>query len=120
MGDGDKASELYIFNADEAIDRYDGDLEVLKMIIQSFIEETPGSIKAIATALNSGDGATAGAKSHALKGGASYIGAQRIQTMAMAMETAGKTGDLAAADQLLPRLKTEFERFRNEIASFQW
>ncbi len=119
-GDGDKTSELFIFNADEAIERYDGDLEVLKMIIQSFIEETPGSIEAISAALNSGDGVAAGAKSHALKGGASYIGAQRIQAMAMDMETAGKTGDLAAAGQLLLKLKTEFERFRNKIASFQW
>ena len=116
----DETADLFIFYADEAIARYDGDLEVLKMIIQSFIEETPNTIGEIAAALNSGDGGAVGAKSHALKGGASYIGAQRIQAMALAMETAGKTNDLAAAGQLLTKMKDEFERFKNEITAFRW
>jgi response regulator RpfG family c-di-GMP phosphodiesterase len=118
--EGDKTADLHIFDADDALSRYDGDLETLQMIVESFVEESPKTIAEIAFSLNSGDCTAAGAKSHALKGGASYIGAQRIQSIAFAMENAGKAGDLAGSEQLFPKMKTEFELFKKKIGAFDW
>jgi two-component system, sensor histidine kinase and response regulator len=116
----ESSNKLPAFDAHEAIDRYDGDLDVLKMIVDSFLDDTPHALNEIANAIDSGDTAAAGARSHSLKGGASYIGAKQMQASALALETAGKAGDLNASGKSLRVLKDDFERFKNDIATFSW
>ena len=120
LGEQPDQPDHTVFNAAEAIDRYDGDLDVLKMIIDSFIEDTPGAIDEIASAVHSGDAAQAGRLGHSLKGGASYIGADRIKALALAIETAGKENDLKASGPLLSELRTEFGLFKKETLAFDW
>ena len=118
--DQNKPPDLSIFNTAEAIDRYDGDLDVLKMIIDNFTEDTPKTIDDIASAVDAGKAAEAGSRAHALKGGASYIGAERIRELALAIEIAGKKNNLKASSPLLSELRNEFELFESEIAAFDW
>ncbi len=113
-------SDRPVFNAEEAIARYDGDREVLKMIIEDFIEDTPRTIDAIASAADSGQNAEAGRLAHALKGGASYIGAERIREAAFVIETAGKDNSLEPFSSLISGLKNEYVLFKNEISAFKW
>jgi len=112
--------DCLVFNADEAIARYDGDREVLKMIIEDFIEDTPRTIDKIASAADSGQNAEAGRLAHALKGGASYIGAERIREAAFVIETAGKDNSLEPFSPLISDLKNEYVLFKKEISAFKW
>jgi CheY-like chemotaxis protein/HPt (histidine-containing phosphotransfer) domain-containing protein len=75
-----------VFNSEDTMSRYDDDSEVVRMIIEKFIEQTPGTIKEIETAIESENSARAGSRAHALKGGAAYIGAERVRKIAFDME----------------------------------
>ncbi len=114
----DHCSACPIFDDVEAIARYDGDLEVLNMIVESFIQDTPQTFEIVNSALDAGDATVVGAQAHAFKGGAGYIGAKRIQAVAQAMETAGKEGDLETASLLLVKAESEFEHFKKEITAY--
>jgi two-component system, sensor histidine kinase and response regulator len=116
----DDPEALPVFDCDEAAARYDHDLDLLKAIIEGFIQESPTAMDAIASAIGSADSATVGLKAHALKGGASYIGAKRIQHAAFSLEKCGKSGDLSTAAELASALRQEFERFRDLTSAFNW
>ncbi len=117
---GPGETERLVFDAEDAFARYDGDHDILKTIIESFIADAAHTLAVIEDALHSGDAAGAGARGHALKGGASYIGAKRIQFLALNLENAGKAGDLPTAQSVLGDLRTEFDVFANVIAGFDW
>ncbi len=116
----DKTADPPVFNFDDTSSRYDNDLVVVRMIIESFVEQTPGTIKKIESAIGSANSILAGSRSHALKGGASYIGAERVRDIAFEIESAGKSGDLSKAASLLPKLQSEFELFQSMIKGFKW
>ncbi|MCP4688327.1 MAG: response regulator, partial [Desulfobacterales bacterium] len=109
-----------VFNYEDAVGRYDGDAELLRGIIESFLDDTPRLIEEIEAEATSGNPDRAGGKSHALKGGASYIGAERLRDVAFELEKAGRSGDESAASTLLSGLKAEFEVFKKEIESYDW
>gem|GEM_PF-2294046 len=109
-----------VFDDHEAIARYDGDMEVLRMIVESFIQDTPISIDMMAAAFESGDAETLGRKAHAVKGAAAYIGAHRIHDAAMDLEMTRKSGDLTQAMNLLTKAKDEFELFKKCLAAYAW
>jgi len=114
------AEELPVFDSEEAVARYDHDLDLLRAIIEVFVQETPAAMDEIASAIDSADSAAAGSKAHALKGGASYIGAKRFQQVAFSLENSGKSGDLSNAAELLSELRHEFERFSALTSEFKW
>jgi two-component system sensor histidine kinase/response regulator len=116
----DNAGGYPVFNFDDTLSRYGNDLEVVRMIIASFIEQTPGTIKEIEAAVDAANSALAGSSSHALKGGAAYIGAERFRNIAFKMESAGESGNLAGMVSLLPALRSEFELFQSTIEDFKW
>ncbi len=110
----------YIFAFDEAVARYDGDAELLRGIIQSFLEDAPRLIKEIEADIAAGHPGRIGKNAHSLKGGASYIGAARLRDAAFDMEKAGKSDDLSLTATLLPGLWSEFERFNTEFRVHPW
>ena len=115
-----KDSSSMIFNCKGALKRYEGDKEVLKMIAKEFIDQTPGIIDEIASFVKFEEILSAGSKAHALKGGASYIGAERLMEAALGMEKAGKSEDMTKAKKLLAKLQSEFETFDETIKDYKW
>ena len=103
----------------QLLDLDDGELNLVQEMVQLFLEDTPLRITALEAAIQSGNGEDLGDVAHAVKGAASTMGALRVRTVALAMETLGRTGKGSeSAEVLLVRLKDEFQRAMDALYSF--
>ncbi|GEM_PF-3405798 len=114
----DNRDELPVFNFEEAMERYEGDRDILKAIIDEFLSQTQVAIEEIEKGILSGDLQMVRKKAHALKGGAAYIAAERFRHAAYELETLGT--NRKATLSLLPKLREEFHRFKNQLSDFDW
>ncbi len=114
----DNRDELPIFNFEEAMERYEGDRDILRAIIDEFLSHTQVAIEEIEKGISSGDFEMVTKKAHALKGGAAYIAAERFRHAAYELETLGTSRK--AALSLLRKLREEFHRFQNQLSDFDW
>jgi CheY-like chemotaxis protein len=81
--------------------RVAGDEELLAELIGVFFEEFPRSRRQLAAALESGDAVAVGRLAHTLKSSFGHFGAAQAAAAAQRLETAGQTGTLAGAADLL-------------------
>jgi CheY-like chemotaxis protein len=109
-----------IFDAAAAMDRVDGDRELLQELIDIFLAECPKWLTDIHTAIGQGDAKTLRRAAHTVKGSAGAFGAAAVFSSAQRLETMGDHADLAhAADEaagltiLLDKLKAELAAYRN-------
>ena len=114
----DNCDEPPVFNFEEAMERYEGDRDILKAIIDEFLSQTQVAIEEMEKGILSGDLQMVTKKAHALKGGAAYIAAERFRHAAYELETLGTSRK--AALSLLPKLREEFHRFQNQLSDFDW
>ncbi len=83
-----------------------------------FVNETPGLLKKMQTALSNGNGKPAAAAAHQLRGTLLYLGAGEALKAASALEAEAAAGDLAAADQSLHRLEEQTERLKQILRPY--
>ena len=76
-------------------------------VVATFVEEVTARVAAIRQAAATGDGATAAAQAHGLKGSAATFGARALGISAQAIEAAGQAGDLTPVQTLLARLPAQ-------------
>ena len=108
----------------QLLDLDDGDLGLIREMVELFRDDTPPRIALLEAALHSGDGEQIGDMAHAVKGAASTMGAPKVRALAQALEAGGRTGQFAEDPlHLLARLKATFaealvalERFLAEQA----
>ena len=87
--------------------------DLVNLIIDTFIQDTPARLAALRTSLESGDMANAALQSHAIKGGASTVSARRVYAIAQQMEQACRSGQNGVrASSMLPSLEAEFEELK--------
>lgn len=98
------------FDLKEALTRVDDDHETFRMMAEVFLEQGPQDLAAIETALEQGDAGTAAKSAHRLKGSVLQFCAEAAVKAVKAVETAGKSGDVAEAQRIFPLLKTELAR----------
>ena len=84
-------------------------------VVATFVEEAHERIAAIEQALAAGDGALAGDHGHALKGSAATFGAVTLRDVALAIEQAGRGGDLVSLEQHVRGLRSCGEAVLNEL-----
>jgi HPt (histidine-containing phosphotransfer) domain-containing protein len=83
--------------------QYDEDL--LRELISTFLDEIPGMLQTIRSALDRGDAKVVQRIAHTLKGALGHFGAQRAYQTAYEVETRGRDGDLTGAATALPPLE---------------
>jgi CheY-like chemotaxis protein/HPt (histidine-containing phosphotransfer) domain-containing protein len=76
-------------------------------ILDTFLDSTPQRVAAITGALASGNATDIERAAHALKSAAGTIGAKSLAALLQQIESAGKTGDVAAARAQQNRLEAE-------------
>jgi two-component system sensor histidine kinase/response regulator len=108
-GARDAAASLS-FDVEEMRQRLGDDDELIADVIHMFIEDCPGTVKAIAAALDVADAARVRALAHALKGSASTLSAHGVADAAHALESLGASDDVVAARAHLPSLVAEVDR----------
>ncbi len=105
-----------IFDKESALDRMDGDVELLKNIIQIYLEDIPTQIQSLQQALEQNDEQLIQHLAHTIKGASGNIGAAALQKTANQMEIAAKKEDLSSAPDLLRLLLKGFAELRDLLA----
>jgi HPt (histidine-containing phosphotransfer) domain-containing protein len=81
-----------------------GDEELLRELVTTFLDEMPATMKAIRSSIEASDVATLKRSAHTLKGALGHFGAQKAYELAFQVETCGGQGDVAGALAALPSL----------------
>jgi CheY-like chemotaxis protein len=95
-----------------ALERVDGDLDLLKELIGLFLEECPRWIAELREAIDAGQANRLRLAAHGLKGAVGNLGAPAVFEAAWQLELIGRHGNLHAAPEAYARLVRELERLR--------
>ncbi len=109
-----------VFNYKEALSRYGGDYEILKTIIDGYLEDTEERLRNIAPAIKEMDIDTVYLIAHSIKGGASYIGADSLRETAHEIEEAAKKENFENIEPLMEKINEDFKTFLQTIRDFNW
>ncbi len=115
---GEQASAL--FDGEALVGRLMGDRQLAGTVFRGFLQHVPSQLVNLRKRLDAADAPGAGAQAHALRGAAATVSADGLHAIALAIELAGKAGQLDACGNLLPRAVEEFERFKNALEGAGW
>jgi CheY-like chemotaxis protein len=103
------------FNAEALLERAMGDHELAEAVARSFLADTPGRIAVLRGHLEAGNAKDVELQAHTLKGAAATVGGESLAGWALALEQAGRAGDLASAGSTFANLCAELERLRQAM-----
>lgn len=86
--------------------------DLMRELVQLFLQDAPFKIAAIKSALNDNDAESTERIAHAMKSSAAYVGASAIRNLAFKLELAVRKGDLNKAGELVQQIEYEFELFK--------
>ena len=98
-----------------ALERVEGDRDLLEEIARLFADECPGLIGAIRQARGANDVRLLQRLAHTLKGAALNVAALKVSEAALTLETQARSGAMGNADELIERLAKEVELVLPEI-----
>jgi two-component system sensor histidine kinase/response regulator len=104
------------FDLASAIEKTDGDLELLRELAQVFLEEGPRLLGAVGAALAAGDGEQIWSAAHAVKGSVSNFGATAAVDAAARLEALGRDGRIAGAGPVGHELDAAVQDLRKSLA----
>ena len=97
-----------IFDRAGMMARLMDDEELIRLVVENFLEETPGQMASLKAYLEAGEAPGAERQAHTLRGAAANVGGERLRAMAFEIESAARAGDLGIARLYLARLEEEF------------
>ncbi len=84
-------------------------------LVDTFLEDAPGLIREMRTALQARDAETFRRAAHSLKSNSATFGATRLSIMAKELEGLGRENKLEAAARLLPAVEPAFDAVAEEL-----
>jgi HPt (histidine-containing phosphotransfer) domain-containing protein len=108
---------IKVLNLEVALELMDGDADLLKEVLQIFIDDVPRKINGLRNALDSADADAIRFEAHSLKGSSANIGAELIRELAFKIEQAGKEHQIGTAVELFEKLESELTRLKTRIAT---
>jgi two-component system, sensor histidine kinase and response regulator len=106
------------FDIASALERVDGDRDLLAEIAGMFADACPGNLVEIRQALEAGDVRLLERLAHTVKGAASSIGAVSVSAAALALENQARDGNLENGAALVGELTKKVELLLPELDSF--
>ncbi len=116
----DVATPHSVLDLSAAMSNMDGDVELLREIVDIFLETSQDQITVLRNAIRSGDVQTVAIDAHGMKGGASNFCAGAFVESALALEMLAKSGDLTGAEELLARMEEHLEELRAVMSVVNW
>jgi len=104
----------------EAMTNMDGDIELLREIIDIFAETAPPQFESIQQCIASGDVKSVAIQAHALKGGASNFCARKFVASALNLELLAKGDSLEGATAMLDEMRTDFAEVAEVLGVINW
>jgi signal transduction histidine kinase/CheY-like chemotaxis protein len=93
-------------------DRFDGDLDLLRLVAGTFLESTPPLLHDMRQAIAAGDAGSVSRIAHRLRGSLANFGADEAVDAAFRLERMGAEGDLAGADAVCETLLEGYETLK--------
>lgn len=103
--------DVVVFDLALAMRVVGDDREILREIIDVYIEDQEGMLKTLAAAFEAGDAASVELHAHSLKGAAANVGGQRVRAVSHEIERAARANQLEVARSHWPVMQREAERF---------
>jgi len=101
-----------------ALEAVGGDSELLKEVVEAFLEECPLILQSSKDAVERGDAGQLARFAHTLRGAMSTLGAEEAFHEAGQLEQAAKQGRLHDAGSLIAQLEVEVERLSSLLVTF--
>ncbi|OHB73165.1 MAG: hypothetical protein A2V70_18085 [Planctomycetes bacterium RBG_13_63_9] len=87
-----------------------GDRDLLAVVVETFLEESPRLMTIIRNAVSEGDAAALRVAAHGLKGSMRYFGTGWASARAYRLEQMGRCGELGGAEEAVAALEAEMAR----------
>ncbi len=104
-----------VFNRGELLDRLGGNQELLKEVIQVFLNDVPLQIENLKKRLAEEEKAAVVRQAHTLKGAAANIGAERVRETAWELEQAAGGGDWEKVRAVARALESRVESLKAHL-----
>jgi signal transduction histidine kinase/CheY-like chemotaxis protein/HPt (histidine-containing phosphotransfer) domain-containing protein len=99
----------------QALERVDGDRELMREVIGLFLEDYPEKMAEIEKAISEEDAARLNRSAHAFKGSVANFGARNAFDLALRLEMMGRGGEFGGARAVFFTLAEEVERLRKAL-----
>jgi HPt (histidine-containing phosphotransfer) domain-containing protein len=109
-----------VLDLTHTLENLGGDPELLREIMDFFVEMVPQQIDDLAAAVAAGDLTTVGLQAHGMKGGAGNVGAVHMAATARELELLAKSGTLAGAAEMVARLRDNFRDVIDVLPRLDW
>ena len=109
-----------VFDPGQLLGSLDGDTDMLKEIIDIFLETSSSDVQELQKAVSFGNSELAEQKAHRLKGAAANIGAETTRKIAFEIEQSAKTGDCGKLNHLFEKLEREMYKLKEKLSEFDW
>ncbi|MCC7493754.1 MAG: response regulator [Fimbriimonadaceae bacterium] len=112
------ADDLPVLAINEAMDRFAGDCELARELLELFLDDLPRLHREVSAAAQAGDAVVLERAAHTLKGAVGNFGAKPAFAAAQRLEQLGRSGELREVDAALAALDVELERLRPALVAF--
>lgn len=109
------AGEPPVWDREGMLKRLMGDSELAKKVLDAFLIDLPGQIRTLNRYIESGDFRGAELQAHSIKSACANVGGEKLRAVAREMERSAGTGDLAATEEMMAGLKTQFDVLKKAI-----
>jgi signal transduction histidine kinase/DNA-binding NarL/FixJ family response regulator/HPt (histidine-containing phosphotransfer) domain-containing protein len=117
---GEKPAAAPAFDKSGLLVRLGGDRAMAKQLAIAFLGDMVEQIRSFKETSSSDDAAACARQAHRIKGAAANIGCEALRETALAMELAGKKGDLQGIRKMVPRLERDFSQAREMLDKETW
>ena len=111
--------EIPVVDRAAVLDRVGGDEELLREIIDIFLEEYPSLVAGIRDAVEKKDAGALERSAHNLKGSVSNFGAESATRAAADLELMGRKGEIQRAPVVVEVLELELVSLHNALNNLQ-
>ncbi|HBY62433.1 MAG TPA: hypothetical protein DEH78_21635 [Solibacterales bacterium] len=112
---GPASETVRLIDRDVALERVDGDEELLQEVARLFLQEYPQLVDRVRAAISGGNASELEHAAHSLKGSVSNFGAARVVAAAFALERLGRSGATEGGEQLLQVLEESLHPLHLEL-----
>jgi HPt (histidine-containing phosphotransfer) domain-containing protein len=108
---------LPVFDYDDFLERMDGDMDLLREVIEIFLEDAPSLMGALRLAIRGGNKYAMERAAHTLKGAAANISAKGLRSLSGKMQEMIKKGEVTQIEKLLKEMETHYEELDRALRS---
>ena len=102
-------------------DQFGEDLEMMmEMLVPMFVEDSATQLAGLQSAVETGDAEQIRKTAHTIKGSSASLGAMQLAKVAGALESAGRTGDIAEAQKQYAQLQIAFQTATSDEQFKKW